>query len=121
MGVDFMKILENNAASGYLSDYDKINKEAQFNKGPGYESISGAAMMSSIEVILNMIDRDGVTKLSANRLSFYIMLLKQAYYDVEAIRSKSSQLLSAANDAKRMLDSIRDDLGEINDVTIKLG
>lgn len=116
-----MKILENNATYGYLSDYDKVNKEAQFNNGPGYESISGANMMSSIKVIMDTIDRDGVTKLSDKRLSYYIELLKQAYYNVEAVKSKASQLLSAANHAKQMLDNIIYDLSEVNDTTITLG
>lgn len=115
-----MKILENNSTSDYIRDYDKINEEAQFNNGPGYETISGANMMSSIKVILDTIDRDGVTKLSDRRLSYYIELLKQAYYNIETVRSKASQLLSAANDAKRMLDSIRDDLSEVNDTNITL-
>lgn len=115
-----MKILENNATSGYIKDYDKINKKAQFNNGPGYELISGANMMSSIKVIMDTIDRDGVTKLSDKRLSYYIELLKQAYYNVETIRSKASQLLSAASDAKHMLDNLRYDLSEVNDTTITL-
>ena len=115
-----MKIFENNATSGYLRDYDNINKEAQFNNGPGYEAISGANMMLSIKAIMDTIDRDGVIKLSDKRLSYYIELLKQAYYNIETTRSKASQLLSAANDAKHMLDSVRYDLSEVNDTTITL-
>ena len=111
MKVIDLKILENNSTSGYIKDYDKINKKAQFNNGPGYEAISGANMMSSIKGIMDTIDRDGVTKLSDKRLS---------YYNVETIRSKASQLLSAANDAKHMLDSIRYDLSEVNDTNITL-
>ena len=102
-----------------------VENMAQFNKGPGYENISGAHMCASLDMLLkklqNDVYADKLSDISDRKLAGYLPYIQQSLYLADELSQKAAALNEAAKNARDIVKAIKSALEDAADTHINLG
>lgn len=118
-------VIESVNVSTLQQKLNDVENMAQFNKGPGYEAISGAQMCASLDILLKKLENDvyadKLADISDRRLAGYIEDIKQSFYLADELSRKAAALNAAAESAREVAKAIKSALEDATDTHINLG
>lgn len=121
-----MKILKKESVndSMYEKQVQEIKREASFNNGPGYETISGAYLSTSLQILIQFLsdlDEDASAIVNNDRyLTKYIEASNSIIKIADDLSDKAMSLHQAAKAAKDLVKQIKSDIEKSTDTYINL-
>ncbi len=108
----------------YKTAFNDIVTRASFGNGPGYETISGAYLSTSLQILIQLLsDLDGDVSAIVNNeryLTKYIEASSSIIEIADDLSDKAMSLHQAAKAAKDLVKQIKSDIEKSTDTFISL-